>query len=336
MIGRQSLGLWQVCFCMLLVLAVSAVCAEQPNETAARVNGKVLTVAELDTAVYVAARQRFYHGRVDDQRMLALRAEVLGGLIDSRLLLDEAKARGLGADKTLKEQFYQRLSRHYGIESMPVDHRLQLEAELQHRAEEQVLLQQIETDVRSAGLPSEAVLKQFYQDNLAKFTTPPRLRLSVILLKVAPSAPVQAWQAAETEAKQLREKLESGASFAKQARLHSGDASAENGGDLGFVHQGMLSREAQQAVDTLEVGEVSAASTLLQGVALFRLEERQEAKVNPFEQVRERAQGLWQREQAEKAWQALLRSLRAKAKIEITDNNMTATMIWAQKTDVVQ
>ena len=334
MIGQQGFRLWQAGVFVLLVVT-SNVLAQQP-EIVARVNDVAVSAAELDTAVYVASRQRFYHGNVDDRRVLALRAEVLGKLIDKLLLLEEASTREIKVEGAFEEQFYQHLVRRYGVNSMPKGHRQQLEAELRRRAEEQALLQRLEMDVRAVGLPGEEVLKQYYQDNIAKFTTPSRLRLSVILLKVAPSAPVQAWQAAQNEAHQLREKILSGVSFARLAKLHSGDASAENGGDLGFVHQGMLSREAQQAVDTLDEGDVSQVITLLQGVALFRLEERQEEKVNSFDRVRERAQGLWQREQAEAAWQMLLRSLRAKASIEITDKDMTATMIWAQKTDVVQ
>ena len=334
--GRWSLRLWVTFFCLMLISVSFPGRAEQPNEIYARVNDHVLTRAEFETAVYMAARQRFFHGRPDDKRIEALRIQVLGELIDRILLLDEARDREIKADPKRQEQLYIELRRRYGVEAMPEDHRQQVAAEMRQRAEEQVVLNQLESIVKLAPLPDEATLKLFYQQNLDKFTTPPRLHLSVILLKVAPSAPAPAWQAAEEEARQLRQKIEAGASFAEMARLHSGDVSAEHGGDLGFVHQGMLSQEAQQAVEGLAVGEVSAPMLLLQGVALFRIEERIEAKINPLEQVRERAQGLWQREQAEIAWESLLRSLRAKAKIELFDNNMTATMIWAQKTDVVQ
>ncbi len=334
--GRSRLRLWGLLFCLMLTLAFSCARADQSDEPYARVNDKVLTKAELETAIYLAVRQRVYHGRMDDKRLESLRIQVLGELIDRMLLLDEARRRDIKVDSGQQKQLYLELQRRYDVKSMPDDHRQQVEAEMRKRAEEQVLLLKIESDVKSVAQPEDDKLRLFYKENLDKFTTPPRLRLSVILLKVAPSAPVKAWQAAEAEAKQLHKKIEAGASFADLARLHSGDASADNGGDLGFVHQGMLSPEAQQAVESLAVGELSAPTILLQGVALFRIEGRQEAKVNPFEHVRERAAGLWRREQADKAWEGLLRSLRAKAIIEIYDNTMTAAKIWAQKEDVVQ
>jgi parvulin-like peptidyl-prolyl isomerase len=333
-------GSWRlkrgVC-CFLFALVSAVAWGQAPGEVVVRIDGRnAVTRADFDSAVYMAARQRFYHGRVDDKRLQALRAEVLGELVDRQLLLEEAKAQGLKPAADVEERHYQRLRRSYNLAALPASHRGQIEKELRRRSAEQALVDRLETKVKAVGKPAETDLKLFYRQNLDKFTTPPRLRVSVILLTVAPSAPATAWKAAQEEAGNIRGKIQNGASFADLARLHSGDPSANNGGDLGFVHQGMLSRDAQQAIDKLELGEVSAPVALLQGVALFKVDQRQEAKVNPLEQVRERARGLWQREQAGKAWQSFLQSLRAKAKIEIMNSKITAAMIWTQRADVVQ
>ncbi len=302
----------------------------------ARVNGAVLTVAEVDTAVYMTARQRLYHGRMDEGREQALRREVVASLIDRLLLIEAARAREVAVDESAKQQLYKKMLIRYDVEALPQDHRQKIDAELLRRAEEQYLLQQLEREVKAVAVPEDSELQRFYQNNIEKFTTPPKLRLSVILLKVTPSAPSQAWQAAKNEAEQLRQKIISGASFAKLARMHSGDASADDGGDLGVVHQGMLSREAQEIVDDLAEGQLSEAVVLLQGVALFRLEERQVSKVNSLVQVRERALGLYQREQAEEKWQDLLGAVRSEAEIEMVGGEMVVEMIWAQGVDVVQ
>ncbi len=302
----------------------------------ASVNGAVLTKAEVDTAVYMTARQRLYHGRMDEAREQALRREVVASLIDRLLLIEAARAREVAVDESAKQQLYKEMLIRYDIEALPQDHRQKINAELLQRAEEQYLLQQLEREVKAVAAPEDSELQRFYQNNIEKFTTPPKLRLSVILLKVAPSAPSQAWQAAKNEAEQLRLKIISGASFAKLAHMHSGDASAEDGGDLGVVHQGMLSREAQEVVDGLAEGQLSEAVVLLQGVALFRLEERQEPKLNSLAQVRERALGLYQREKAEEVWLDLLESLRSEAEIEMVGGEMTVKMIWTQGVDVVQ
>jgi len=321
-------------FVGLCLLLASAVWAD--DAVFARVNGMQLTQAEVDTAVYMTARQRFFHGRMDDVREQELRREVVASLVDRLLLIKAARAREVVVDELVKQQLYKQILVRYDVTALPQDHRQKIEAELLQRAEEQVLLQQLELEVKAVAAPQESELQRFYQQNIEKFTTPPKLRLSVILLKVAPSAPSQAWQAAEHEAKQLRQKIIAGASFAKLARLHSGDTSAEAGGDLGVVHQGMLSREAQVVVDVLAEGQISEPVILLQGVALFRLEERQAAKLNSLAQVRERALGLYQREQTGKHWQDFLVSLRSEAEIEMVDGEMAVEKIWAQGAAVVQ
>ncbi len=321
-------------FVGLCLLLASAVWAD--DSIFARVNGLLLTQAEVDTAVYMTARQRFFHGRMDDVREQELRREVVASLVDRLLLIKAARARAIVVDKLAKQQLYKQMLLRYDVTTLPQDHRQKIEAELLQRAEEQVLLQQLALEVKAVAVPQEPELQRFYQQNIEKFTTPPKLRLSVILLKVAPSAPSQAWQAAGHEAKRLRQKIIAGTSFAKLASMHSGDTSAEEGGDLGVVHQGMLSPEAQVVVDILAEGQISEPVILLQGVALFRLEERQASKLNKLAQVRERALGLYQREQAGKYWQDFLMSLRSEAEIEMVDGEIAVEMIWAQGAAVVQ
>ena len=320
-----------ICLCLVVPAVVWAA-----EDIFARVNGAVLTTAEVDAALYMAARQRLYHGRMDKKREQELRREVVASLVDRLLLIEAARAREVDVDEMAKRSLYKKMLGRYDVATLPQDHRQKINVELLQRAEEQLLLQQLELEVKTVAEPEGSELLRFYQENIEKFTTPQKLRLSVILLKVVPSAPTQAWQAAKDEAEQIRRKIISGASFAKLARMHSSDASAESGGDLGVVHQGMLSREAQEVVDGLVVGQLSEAVVLLQGVALFRLEARQNPKLNPLVQVQERALGLYQREQAEKAWWELLGSLRSEAEVEMLGGEMTVEMLWAQGVDGVQ
>lgn len=311
-------------FSVVLCMVVAQAWAQADVALVATVDGQSISQAELDTAVYVESRQRFYHGRIDAPEMLSLRVEVLRDLIDRVLLLGEAQRLELVVGEEAKSALVASLRQNYNVSAMPEDHRLQLDGLLARQAQEQLLLQALEARVRGVGEPDAKALDVFYNANQDKFTTPPRLRLSVILLKVQPSAPVAAWEAAEREAVQIRAKLMSGADFSELAEMHSGDSSGENGGSLGYVHQGMLSEEAQQAVDKLAVGEISEVVVLLQGVALFRLDERQEASLNPLVDVKERATGLWQREQGELAWQALLNRLRASADVDVLDSQLSA------------
>ena len=113
--------------------------------------------------------------------------------------------------------------------------------------------------------------------------------------------------------------IEAGADFAELARIHSSDKSAQNGGDMGFTHSGMLGENAQKILDIMEPGEVSAPVVLLEGVSIFRLEEREKPVLNKFDSVKGRAAQLYMRDKGEELWTKLLKDLRAKAVIKMND-----------------
>ena len=117
---------------------------------------------------------------------------------------------------------------------------------------------------------------------------------------------------------QLREA--DGKNFAELARLRSSDDSAEKGGDLGYIHKGMLSDEAQQVLDQMKVGNISEPVQLLKGIAIFRLDERVQPVVNTFKDSEERARGLLAREKGEAAWEKFLAKLRANTQIRVNES----------------
>lgn len=304
----------------VMLLASVAMAAEVP--VFAVVDGVTITRAEFDAAVHGAARQKFFHGGAPEDKVAQLRREVAQQLIDRQLLLAEARRRGIVVAGDALQEEVQRSAAHLRLERLDKTQRVQIESQLRQQSEERLLLAELERKVRQVAPDSNAV-QAYYTAHPELFTTPERVHLAVILLKVAPSAPAASWRAAEEEANRLQQKLSRGDSFAELARMHSGDASAEQGGDLGFVHKGMLSAEAQAAVDKLSPGKISEPVPLLQGVALFRLIEREPPQLNPFERVAARAEALWRREQGEIQWGALLKRLRAAARIEIMDATIT-------------
>jgi parvulin-like peptidyl-prolyl isomerase len=323
-------GLKGFAACGLLVLSyvVAFSVAAEPEAVFAKVGDQSISQNEFDAAVHIEMRQRFFHGRADEKRVAALRRKVAGRLIDNVLLLREARRRVVPVDEAELERQLQHEVARFRMDGLTEERKQQLLVMLQRQLREQARIAALEASVKKLPLPDAKQVQAYYVANLEKFTTPPRSRLAVILLKVAPSAAGAAWDAAMGEAQSLKQRLASGAKFAELAALHSGDASAESGGDLGFVHQGMLAAEAQSAVDALKEGEVSEPIALLQGVALFKLIERQSAVVNPFERAESRAVDLLQRERSEKAWERLLQKLRSEASIELFTDAMTITTIW--------
>ena len=191
---------------------------------------------------------------------------------------------------------------------------------LRQRFEEDSILGILEERVRAIEPPEESVLRSYYDENHDKFTQPEQIRVSLILLAIAPSSPAAAWEAARGEAADIVRRVDAGANFAELARMWSADPSAKNGGDLGYVHIGMLSAAAEDALDALEIGELSEPVTVLEGIAVFMLTGQQEASLQPYEAVRQRAADLWRRDEGERKWTQTISELRARGSVMVDED----------------
>jgi len=304
----------------LLATAVSAQPVSDELSIVATINGTEISDAEFELAAYNIGRSSMYHGRPQEEaQYLEFRRNVLEQLIERSLLLEEAVRRGLQADSSKIEESLAVYERRYSSTERWKREGDQMLASLRGRIEEDDLLAQLEQEVREVNDPSESVLRAFYEQNPQSFTEPKQDRVSVILLGQQPSANSAAWQAARDEAVDIHRRIREGADFSEMARLHSSDVSATSGGDLGYLHDGMLSAAAQSAINSLEVGEISDPITVLEGIVIIQLMDRQLPEHRPYEQVRDRALGLWRRDAAEGQWQALLSKLHEAAIVQIDE-----------------
>jgi len=295
---------------------------ELASDVFAVVNGEPILQQTFDTFLQVGKRQRFFHGDVPEAQEVAFRQEVAQRLVDRVLLRNAADERQIAVDSDWVAARLASIEARYESRPHWEAQREGVMAELRPQLAAQSRLERLEAQVRQLdelGEAKEAAIEHFYRVNPKLFTTPPRLRVSLILLAVEPWATTAQWQAAMDEGQRLVNKLQRGGNFAEMARLHSSDGSAASGGDLGYIHQGMLADEAQQVVDAMKPGEVSAVIRLLKGVAIFRVEERVAPVLNSFERVATRARELYIRETSEKNWQAFVKEMRRSADVQMRE-----------------
>ena len=95
---------------------------------------------------------------------------------------------------------------------------------------------------------------------------------------------------------------------------------------MGYLHHGMLGAEAEKVLDTLEIGAVSDPLQLLEGVTIFRMDDRIEPQLLPLSEVRVRAGELWSKDQSDAAWSALERRLWENTPVEIYDPALAPAM----------
>lgn len=283
----------------------------------ATVGKKVITAQEYENAVNAAARQKFYHGKPPDTEVDALFREIGDKLIERILLADEAARRHIRPDAKKIAETIAGYEARYKDSAQWKQNRERLLPGLREKLEQQDVIEQLEATVRKQPKPTVAEARAYHESHPDAFTEPEKIHLSLILLKVDPSSPKLAWDKADEEARQIAGRLKKGADFAELARLHSGDDSSQRGGDLGYLHRGMLPENLQDKVDQLTPGSLSEPIRMLEGVGLFRLLDRKPALKRRFEDVAERAGDLLARERSETAWKNFTAGLRKHAQVEI-------------------
>lgn len=284
----------------------------------AKVGDVVITYREYNAQFTAANRGVFYHGKPPEATVAKLQREMADTLVNNVLLVAEAKRRKLQPEDVsdLVKRFEQQNADNPKWE----DVKERAIASVTKQAEETSLRQVLEKQVRDVPTPTEKQVYEYYKTHPEKFTEPERLRVSIILLNVDPSDP-SAWDPAHQRGAELTKELRAGADFAEYAIKYSGDVeTADQGGDMGYLHGGMLTGLAAETVDKLKVGEISDPVGMMEGVAIFKLADRKEAKLNSFDAVKARAAELLVLDEGESAWKNLIAKLRKKTKITIDES----------------
>lgn len=305
---------------MSIATAAPDTASPAADKPVATVNGAPISLGELNVNLSRAARQTFYHGNATEERLSELRHKVLDEMIVERLLAAEAERRGITPDAAEVDARIKAYEDQYKDSQEWLAQRDRVVPALRERMLANSRKSRLEAQIRDVPKPAEAALKKFYQANLKSFTEPSRDHILMIMLNVDPASPKEVWEQARQEAARLRAKILAGESFAELAKLHSGDESAANGGDVGYLHRGMIAEEAQEAIDKMQPGELSEPVMVLQGYALFKLQDRTPEKVRTFDEVKERASDLYRRETGDKRWTELVQTLRSSAKIWLDES----------------
>ena len=285
----------------------------------ATVNGETIPLQTYVQELRNAAKNRFYHGQAPENEVAAFQREAGQELVDATLMLQEARRLGLEPDREWVEIELQRLEARYSSHPDWEAQKETVVADLRRRLEAKNLLAQLKRRVETIGDPTPDQQRGYYERNPDKFTSPEQVRVSMILLKVEPWAPSQKWESALAQAEQLVFQIREGAAFEELAEAWSQDPSADQGGDMGYLHRGMLGGPTQEVLDKLKPGEMSDAFRILEGVAIVRLVDRKEPVLNSFESVQSRVIDLWKRETRTDAMENFVVRLRESAEIEYHD-----------------
>lgn len=291
--------------------------AAQPIQLFATVNGRQISAAEFDATAREAYRRKFYHGKPPEAEVNQMLRQVGQDMIDQILLDAEVVRQKTEPNRAAVEAELATYDLRYKGNPQWEAQRDETLPRIRAFLEGKSRLSELEAKVRKVAPPSAPVLRAYYDKNKDLFTEPEKIHVAVITFGVDPSSPSSRWDATRAEAIATREEILGGADFAEIARLRSTDKSRDLGGDLGYLHRGMLSEEVHTAVDQMKAGDVSQPIRALEGYVLVKLVERLPARLRAFADVETRARDLWLREASELAWKNFLIKIRSEANIVI-------------------
>lgn len=309
-------------FALLLAFhaaAVSESSGAMQDELFARINDLTISKIEFEAIFQAAVRHKYYHGKVMAAELEDFRKQVAEDIINQELVYSQARQMGMQPDRRKIDAGLDAFNLKNANNKDWEERREKIIPRLIEKLERQDLIERMETRVRNQPRPQAEQVKKYYFANMDKFTEPRRLWVSVILRKVPPASTEDVWTEAEIELGRLKQRVESGEDFGELARKHSEHLSASLGGDLGYLHLGVLEENVQQKIEALAVNQLSDPLRVLEGITLFRLNGVQPEKIKSFNEVKDRAADLLYRQLQDIAWESYVDALKSSATIYVND-----------------
>jgi peptidyl-prolyl cis-trans isomerase C len=292
---------------------------------AARVNGEEISQLRLERyfAEYLEDQGRAVGSIRNPKAYKQLRKAALDALIDRELLWQEAVKRGVMiSDAMVQSQVEQTRQAMGGAEKFArrlEDAGFDEAAYLEYTRRE-LAARQVFNDLTRVGAPDEKEIRAFYNEHRAQMNRPEEVQARHILIKLAPGADASTVEAARLRLADLRATIVAGADFATVARSDSEDASASNGGELGYFPRGRMLPEFEAAAFALRPGAISEPVRTSVGWHLIYLQNHLEAADVSEEQGLDMVGAYLARQKDIQARLQALAQLRSSNRIERIDD----------------
>ncbi len=299
-------------FALLVCLLPCLAAAEVRDRIVAQVNGEIITLYDLNRQL-APMLERFNpsHGQVEDEKIGALRRQLLDRLIDDILLEQEAarltltvtelelenQMRKIRTENRLSEEEFER---QLSLQGMSLDdYRKKLRKDiLKYRL--------IGAMVRRKVVVTKEDIQKYYDAHMGEYGVEQDVHLGLIILRPGSSA------------EELRQRIVSGElSFADAAKAASIGPGASAGGDIGRLKWDEIAPDWKKALRDLKPGEISQPISVNETYeALLLLQSRGEGERKPLSEVEDQIRDILLEPKYEQQFAEYMHRLRAKAIIE--------------------
>ncbi len=167
--------------------------------------------------------------------------------------------------------------------------------------------------VRAQVKVSETQLKEYYAQHLADYRVPDRVKVAQILFSTMGKTPAEVATVEKTAADVLNQ-IRAGGDFGELARKFSEGKTAPDGGELGWLVHGQADFES--TAFSLKPGEVSGLVKSVYGINIIKVEDKQIAHLQSFEEVRNSIEAEMEKQQVADLQDKLASDLEAQLKVD--------------------
>ncbi len=121
----------------------------------------------------------------------------------------------------------------------------------------------------------DSEIKAYYEKNKENLNPPLLYEASHILVKDL------------DEANKIKKEIEEGLEFSEAAKKYSIDPSKDNGGSLGKFPKGVMVKEFQEGLDSIEVGQISDPVKSQFGYHLIKLENIENVETPSYDEIKD-------------------------------------------------
>lgn len=309
------------------------------EEIVARVNNSIVTRADMRKAreqLYAEANQQPDRAAAE-QDAKDREKDLLRDLIDQQLLLQKAQELGISADTELVKRLDELRKQMHAdsmeeMEKAAASQGISFE-DFKQNMKNNILTQRvIGQEVGGHVTVTQQDIQQFYDQHKTELDRPEQVRLSEILISTqttpavkndkgetqlpeTPSPEVIAQ--AQAKADQVYAQLQKGAKFDDLAKQYSNGPTSAVGGDLEYFKRGTLSKELENQVFSLKVGEFTQPTRTNQGFVILKVTEHQSGGVPELKDVQTQIQEQVYMVKLQPALRDYLMKLREEAFIDI-------------------
>ena len=252
--------------------------------------------------------RKLYKGEDLERRLKTAEAMGVTKMIERKLQLQAARNKGVDvSDQEVVQAVEEMKKQGEAIDSADPNTARSIREQL-------TLMRVVDREVRGLIMVADSEMKRYYQEHQDRFAYPEEYQLSQILIK--PRTP-DGLSAAHGRAEALLATLKQGEPFEDLALRFSDGADASRGGRLGLVRQGELIPALEQALTSVDVGQITGIVETAEGLHIVRVDDKKPRQFRPFEQVKAEIQSLVFQQKTEDQYQIWMADLKNKAYIEI-------------------